>query len=88
MARAVFGKYGPKHDYRGAHVVDAGGRLATIVDVYRRECPAYVMARLRRFNGDDAGEQALATLEILERDWTRLDWEEFSLAAKPPDDER
>lgn len=86
MARAVFGKYGPKHDYRGAHVVDAGGRLATIVDVYRRECPAYVMARLRRFNGEDAGEQTLGTLDILDREPV-LDWEEFALAAKRPDDE-
>lgn len=66
--RARFTKYGPAVDYRGAHVVDVHGRLAEIVDVYRRESPQAVMARLRRFNGEDAGEQALVSLEILERE--------------------
>jgi hypothetical protein len=65
--KARFTKWGPAADYRGAHVVDAKGRLATIVDVYRNETRGCLLARLRRFNGEDAGEQTLATLEILER---------------------
>lgn len=65
--KAKFTKWGPAADYRGAHVLDAGGRLATIVAVYRSEVRSVTMARLRRFNGEDAGEQTLATLEILER---------------------
>jgi hypothetical protein len=36
--------------------------------VYRRELPAATMARLKRFNGEDAGEQALASLDILTRE--------------------
>jgi hypothetical protein len=70
---AHFTKFGPKFDYRGAHVLDYRGRLATIVDVYRREYPTAVMARLQRFNGEDAGEQTLATLNILERTYTSED---------------
>lgn len=63
-----FTRWGPAADYRGAHVIDAAGRLATIVDVYRCEVRSVCMAKLRRFNGEDAGEQTLATLNILERD--------------------
>jgi hypothetical protein len=33
-----------------------------------RESPAAFMARLRRFNGEDAGEQTLSTLRILNRE--------------------
>lgn len=69
--KARFTKWGPAADYRGAHVLDADGRLATITDVYRCEARSMCMARLRRFNGDDAGEQALATLDILEREYER-----------------
>lgn len=70
---AEFTKHGPKHDYTGAHCLDAGGRLATIVSTYRCEVRSVVMARLQRFCGDDAGEQALATLEILERTYDNGD---------------
>jgi hypothetical protein len=66
--RARFTKWGPAADYTGAHVVDAAGRLATIASVYRCEVRSMTMARLRRFNGEDAGEQALATLDILDRE--------------------
>jgi hypothetical protein len=64
----------PAADYTGAHVVDAQGRLATIVSVYRCTAEFHLyrgmqVARLRHFNGEDAGEQALATLEILEREY-------------------
>ena len=69
MIRPKVGRFGPKADYRGAHVLDMGGRLATITEVYFRESPAATMARLRRFNGEDAGEQTLATLWILEREY-------------------
>ena len=57
----------PETDYRGAHVLDWWGRLATITSVYTCETGC-VVARLRRFNGEDAGEQTLVTLYILERD--------------------
>lgn len=64
---AKIGKRGPKHDYRGAHVIDRESRLATIVDVRRSVHGPLWIAKLRRFNGEDAGEQSLETLEILER---------------------
>ena len=67
-ATPVFGRWGPKHDYRGAHVLDAKGRLATITEVYRREVPQAYMARLRRFNGEDAGEQTLISLQLILRE--------------------
>jgi hypothetical protein len=65
--KARFTKWGPAADYRGAHVLDRHGRLATIVGVYHHEVLSVTMARLQRFNGDDAGEQPLSTLDILER---------------------
>jgi hypothetical protein len=67
MALPRFTKWGPAADYRGAHVVDMGGRLATIVDIYRDDVRGVLLARLRRFDGSDAGTQTLATLEIIER---------------------
>src|SRR5262245_20925236 len=73
--KARFGKWGPAADYRGAHVVDATGRLATIVGtrtVIDREFVSpeqSTVAILRHFNGEPAGEQPLASLEILERDY-------------------
>jgi hypothetical protein len=67
--RPQFNRWGPTHDYRGAHVLDFRGRLATITDVYRREMPAAWIARLRRFNGEDAGEHTLSTLRIIGREW-------------------
>lgn len=68
--RPKYGRFGPERDYTGAHVIDAQGRLAEIARIYRREVPPAIMAKLRRFNGDDAGEQVLATLELLDRDRT------------------
>ena len=68
MIRAEMGRWGPKHDYRGAHVITVDGRLAEITEVYRRESPSATMAKLRRFNGENAGEHTLATLWILTRD--------------------
>ena len=67
--RAKFTRYGPASDYRGAIVLDLHGRLANIGSVYYRETPPAFMAKLRRFDGSDAGEQTLVSLEILEREW-------------------
>lgn len=61
-------RWGIAADYRGAHALDAAGRLVVIADIYRREVPVAYMARLRRMNGEEAGEQALTTLRILPRE--------------------
>ncbi len=66
--RARFGRFGPLENYAGAHVLDWHGRLAQIESLYRNETRGIWLARLRRFNGEDAGEQSLSTLEILERE--------------------
>lgn len=74
--KARFNADGTPHaDYRHAHVIDASGRLATIASVYLCEGAFHVhrgryVAKLRRFNGEDAGEQMLATLDILDRTLT------------------
>lgn len=73
MSRARFGKFGPLQDYTGADVLDSAGRLARIVGVYRCETRSVFMARLRRFDGTDAGEQALGTLELLARTYPEPD---------------
>ena len=65
--RAAYRKGRPAFDYRYAQVIDASGRLAEVVEVYYREHPPAYMAKLRRFNGEPAGEQVLSTLNILER---------------------
>lgn len=65
--RPEFGKYGPKYDYTGAHALTLDGQLVEIRSIYRREYPANVMASLRHFNGEDAGEHTLITLRILDR---------------------
>lgn len=76
MSRARFGKFGPLADYTGADVLDSAGRLARIVGVYRCETRSVFMARLRRFDGSDAGEQALGTLELLDRPTTATERQE------------
>lgn len=66
-----FGRFGPLHNYTGAHVVlQFQGRtlLGEIVRVYRRECPPAIMAVVKHFNGQPwPTDAALVSLEILER---------------------
>jgi hypothetical protein len=68
--KAEFTKYGPKHDYRGAHVVlEYGDRtlLGVVKNVTRDEVTGCVMAEVRHFCGDDWPiKPALRALEILE----------------------
>jgi hypothetical protein len=65
--KAEFTKKGPKHDYRGAHVVlEHGDRtlLGTIIDI----CPDEFLCHVRHFNGEMWPiNPSLARLEILER---------------------
>ena len=69
--KAEFTKYGPKHDYRGAHVVlEHAGRtlLGTIINVRRDDVLGCVMADVRHFCGDAWPiTPGLYALEILER---------------------
>jgi hypothetical protein len=70
--KAELGKYGPKHDYRTAHVVlEYQGRtlLGEIKDVYYRETGASgFFCKVRHFCGDPWPiEPSLLALEILER---------------------
>lgn len=69
--KAEFTKFGPKHDYRGAHVVlEYRGRtlLGEIKEVTRDEVTGCVRARVRHFNGEEWPIHApLRSLEILER---------------------
>lgn len=69
--KAEFTKYGPKHDYRGAHVVlDYAGRtlLGVVKDVTRDEVTGCIRADVRHFCGDEWPiRPALHALEILER---------------------
>jgi hypothetical protein len=69
--KAKFGKFGPKHDYRGAHVVlKWKGRelLGQITDLYRDEVRGMWHAKVRHLNGEPWPiEPALSALEILER---------------------
>ena len=66
-----FSKYGPKHDYRGAHVtLQWRGRtlLGTITNVYRHEVLGAILADVRHFCGDPWPiTPGLYALEILER---------------------
>src|SRR5690242_157839 len=74
--KAEFTKYGPKQDYRGAHVVlKYGDRtlLGTIHDVTRDEVTGCVRAHVRHFCGDDWPIiPALRALEILERTYEEV----------------
>jgi hypothetical protein len=72
--RPEFGKFGPKHDYRGAHVQMRTplGRvlLGEIVDVYRDDVRGMVHAKVRHFCGDAWPlEPALSALLILDRSY-------------------
>lgn len=69
--KAIFGKFGPKYDYRGAHVTLAWqGRelLGTITDVERNEISGCHHATVRFFCGDPWPiKPALIALNILDR---------------------
>lgn len=69
--KAEFTKYGPKHDYRTAHVaLKYRGRtlLGEIREVARDETTGCVLATVRHFNGEEWPiRPALYALEILER---------------------
>lgn len=69
--KATFTKFGPAHDYRGAHVfLDLEDRrlLGTIINVRRDEVTGCVLADVRHFCGDNWPlVPCLGALEILER---------------------
>lgn len=69
--RAEIGKYGVKHDYRGAHVtLRYADRtlLGTIMNVHRDEVLGAYVADVRHFCGDEWPiTPRLSALEILER---------------------
>lgn len=70
--RVEFGRWGLKHDYRGAHVTWTIGErkyLGTVVDIYRREVPAAIMFKVRHFNGDDAPDVPAGVVDVLEREY-------------------
>jgi len=68
---AEFGKFGVKHDYRGAHVtLDWQGRtlLGEIKEIYRNEQRGVLLCKVQHFCGDFWPiEPALIALNILER---------------------
>ena len=69
--KAKFTKFGPKHDYRGAHAtITVGGKdyLGTITHVFYREMPQAWICRVSYFNGEEWDfRPVLSSLEILER---------------------
>ncbi len=69
--KAEFTKFGPKHDYRGAHVVlkyRGQDLLGTLLDMYRDETSGCVLCKVKHFCGDAWPiDPALYALEILER---------------------
>ena len=69
--QAEFSKFGPRHDYRHAHVtLKVGGRtlLGEIMNVYRDGFTGYHHARVRHMDGSAwPFEPALSALNILER---------------------
>lgn len=71
--KAEFCKYGPKHDYRGAHVtLHYQGRelIGTIRDVARDESTGTVFCAVQFFCGDWWPiAPVLSALEILEREY-------------------
>jgi len=75
MMRAVFTRFGPRFDYRGAHVtLTWNGRmlLGEIVGIFREEYPSSVKASVRHFNGEAwPMVPALSALEILDRQTPR-----------------
>lgn len=68
--KAEFTKFGPKHDYRGAHVtLDWQGRtlLGTIRCLWRDDARGVTLVTVRHFNGDTwPVTPALGALTILE----------------------
>lgn len=69
--KAEFTKFGPKHDYRGAHVtLEYQGRtlIGTLREVFRDEMRGYMHCRVQHFCGDWwPVEPCLGAIEILER---------------------
>lgn len=90
LIRPEFTKFGPKHDYRGAHVQMRTplGRvlLGEIVDVYRDDVRGISLAKVRHFCGDMWPlEPALSALLLLDRSAKtpgQIDYES-SLANEP-----
>lgn len=75
--KAEFTKYGPKQDYRGAHVVlEYLGQtlIGQIKDVTRDEVTGCVRAHVRHLCGDEWPIiPALRALEILERTYEEVE---------------
>ena len=74
LIRPEFTKFGPKRDYRGAHVrlrLPIGRvLLGEVTDLYRDETRGVVLAKVRHFNGEAwPCEPALSALSILDRTW-------------------
>ena len=68
--KAQFTRWGPRYDYRGAHVV-LDGKLGEIVGLRRDEARGAVLAQVRNFNGEPwSFEPALVALEILDRTYS------------------
>lgn len=71
--KAEFTKFGPKHDYRGAHVtMEYQGQtlIGTVRDVYRRDVTGSVHCKVQHFCGDFwPVEPCLRLVDILERSY-------------------
>ena len=72
LMRPEFTKFGPKHDYRGAHVLMRTplGRtlLGEIVSLRRDEVLGTVLADVKHFNGENwPVAPALSALSLLNR---------------------
>lgn len=69
--RVEFSRFGPKYDYRGAHVtIEWQGRtlLGEIKAIWRNEQRGIVLCRIQHFCGDWwPVEPALSALNILDR---------------------
>lgn len=69
--KAEFSKYGPKHDYRGAHVTlswQGKDLLGTIKDIYRDPVLCVCVCRVIHMNGEEWPiRPGLGALNILER---------------------
>ena len=74
--KAQFTKYGPKHDYRTAHVCLEYGKqtlLGEIREVFRDEITGAIKCKVRHFCGDMWPiEPCLRALEILERTYEEV----------------
>lgn len=69
--RPQFTKFGPKFDYRGAHVrMTLGARtlLGEVTELYRDDICGTVRAKVTHFNGEPwAIDPTLAALYVLDR---------------------